>query len=258
VRLPHVLEHVRELKTKGVTLLFLRSPDQVIDGVVSIWNGRFVTSAQLYHSDWIGYPALRQLFTLATGDFAYGKPDSTEIEGLEHDLNIELKTLVPLLPGLPENMSELFDQDSLLEKVFSAQLEPARPNEVDLFRLTSPKLPRPARHVWNSFALMFTAKSKGKKSTPRQANWQSGNDQLRSDPRLNLMLKHRKKTDKNLLEMCFGFLSFWTRTEILVFGSALITFIGLLWLCEKIAPYVEHHLKTINAIHTKIKWSRHS
>lgn len=246
VRLSHVLEHVRERKTKGVTLLFLRSPEQDIDGVVSVWNARFVTSAQLYHSDLIGYPALRQLFTLATGEFAYGKPDNPEIDGLEHELNIELKSLIPLLPFLPEDLSELFDEKSLLDNVFAPKMDPAKPNELKPPAIDSSASGRLELGVWKFFRSLIASPKAEKRAAPAQMDWQPDKRDRRSDPRATLTLNHARSGKGGPFKILLNFLRFWTRTEFLIVATAVVTSVGLLWLCEKLAPYVDAHLKEVH------------
>jgi hypothetical protein len=196
VRLSQVLEHVRESKTKGVTLLFLRSTDQAIEGVVSIWNARFITSAQLYRASSSDYSAIKQLFALTEGDFAYGKPEAEEIEGLEHVLNIELKSIIPLLPFLPESVSALIEKDQLAEN------------------------------------LLVTTGQNNRLS------------------KINTEPDH--STGKGSLGTIVTILTFWTRTDILIVITALITSVCLLWLCEKIAPYVESQLKTTKPFHLNL------
>ncbi|PWT97517.1 MAG: hypothetical protein C5B53_07945 [Candidatus Melainabacteria bacterium] len=270
VRLSHVLDHVRERQAKGVTLLFLRSSDQAIEGVVSIWNAQFVTSAQVYRSDVSGYPALKQLFTLATGDFAYSRPENQEIEGIDHDLNIELKRLVPLIPFLPEDFGELFDEESLLDNVFTAKLDPAKPSEMKTPESEPSPNSESDQSVWKSFRALIAAnkpekkkpekKHAGKKhpekkkaaaAKPTKIDWQVDQPEYRGDARATLRLK-RQKSKGGAFALFFNILGFWTRTEFLVFASALITFVGLLWLCEKIGPYVGQKMKATST-HIKFK-----
>jgi hypothetical protein len=258
-----VLEHVRERKTKGVTLLFLRSTDQAIDGVVSVWNARFVTSAQLYRSDLIGYDALKQLFTLATGEFAYGKPENEEIEGLEHELNIELKSLIPILPFLPENLHELFDQDSLLDNVFAPKFDPVKPSQLKVPAMDSSGPGRMELGVWKFFRSLISSPKSEKKTPPPQMDWHLNQAERQADPRSTLRLNRKKWGKGGIFRTLINFLNFWTRSEFLVISTALITSIGLLWLCEKLAPYVEAHLKemhlkemrlkSMNPFHLKVK-----
>lgn len=253
VRLSHVLEHVRELKTKGVTLLFVRSPDQAIEGVVSIWNSRFITSARLYRSILSGYPALKQLFTLATGDFAYGKPENEEVNGIEHELNIELKSIIPVLPFLPENLTELFDQNSLLDNVFAPQVEPAKPSEMKPPTMSSPPAVQEDGRVWQFFRNLLGGGTKTDKKRPRtKIDRRAEARDRQSDPRATLRLKRQSK-HTGPLGLLLNFLRFWTRTEILVVATALITAVGLLWLCEKVAPHVETHFKALKPFHMKLK-----
>jgi hypothetical protein len=249
---------VCDRKTQGITLLFLRSPDQAIEGVVSIWNAQFVTSAQLYRSDLSGYPALKQLFTLATGDFAYSRPENEEVDGIEHDLNIELKRLVPLIPFLPDDFGELFDEESLLDNVFTAKLDPAKPSEMKTPDAEVSHDNNDDQSVWKSFRSLISAGKPEKKKTAaakaaKQAKTnrrpeQSGN---RVDARATARRKRDHSQRGGLLGLITNFLLFWTRTEFLVFASALVTFVGLLWLCEKLGPYVDHQMRTTS---TRVKF----
>jgi hypothetical protein len=99
----------------------------------------------LDENDETGYPALRQLLAVGTGNFAGLRPEPGEKIDLVPNLNFELHKVIPLMPALPESPVGLFDEKSLLDKVFSTgsfeKLEQMRPTEPARPRDMEPMLP---------------------------------------------------------------------------------------------------------------------
>jgi hypothetical protein len=122
-KISSILERIRQQSISGLSLLSLASPDRSIEGVVSIRDSRFITGALSPVDGISGYSALKKLLTLALGTYTVSQPESElelrELNRFDHDINIDVERIIPIVPFLPDNLSELFDQTSLLDKVFS-------------------------------------------------------------------------------------------------------------------------------------------
>lgn len=150
LHLKTVLQRVLENKPQGNLLIRISSPHAASNGRLLIRDGRFITAALLDDSDESGYTALRQLLAVSTGSFAGLRPSQDERIDLIPNLNIELHKVIPLMPALPESPVGLFDEKSLLDKVFSTgsfekleqmQPEPARHNVEPLLKPVQPQMP---------------------------------------------------------------------------------------------------------------------
>ena len=145
LHLKTVLQRVLENKPPGNLLIRISSPNPASTGRLLVRDGRFITAALLDENDESGYPALRQLLAVGTGNFAGLRPEPGEKIDLVPNLNFELHKVIPLMPALPESPVGLFDEKSLLDKVFSTgsfeKLEQMRPTEPARPRDMEPMLP---------------------------------------------------------------------------------------------------------------------
>jgi hypothetical protein len=119
LHLKTVLQRVLENKPQGNLLIRISSPYASSNGRLLIRDGRYITAALLDDSDESGYAALRSLLAVTMGNFSGLRPSQDEKIDLIPNLNIELHKVIPLMPTLPESPIGLFDEKSLLDKVFS-------------------------------------------------------------------------------------------------------------------------------------------
>jgi hypothetical protein len=130
-RISNILKKIRQRSSSGLCLLSLSSPDQQTDGIVSIRDCRFITGAILTAEGVTGYAALKKLLSLALGSYSLSQLDVNQLAEFDQDINLDLDRVIAVVPSLPENLSELFDQASLLDKVFSRaqpkEEQPIRP-----------------------------------------------------------------------------------------------------------------------------------
>jgi hypothetical protein len=70
-----------------------------------------------------GYAALKALLMVDLGSFALVVSKPTDKLSVDRSINIEIKALLEKMDNLPDEPSALFDQESLLNKVFSARAE---------------------------------------------------------------------------------------------------------------------------------------
>jgi hypothetical protein len=118
-RIANILTTVRQQSSSGFILLSLSSQDLQADGIISIRDSRFITGAISNTDGLTGYPALKRLLSLAVGTYTLSQLDANQLADFDQDINIDLDRIIAVVPSLPENLSELFDQASLLDKVFS-------------------------------------------------------------------------------------------------------------------------------------------
>ncbi len=118
-RIANILTTVRQQSSSGLILLGLSSLDLQTDGIISIRDSRFITGAISNTDGLTGYSALKRLLSLAVGTYTLSQLDANQLADFDQDINIDLDRVIAVVPSLPENLSELFDQASLLDKVFS-------------------------------------------------------------------------------------------------------------------------------------------
>lgn len=118
-RISNILKAIRQQPSSGLSLLSLSSPDHLTDGIISIRDSRFITGAISNTDGVTGYSALKGLLSLALGTYSLSQLEPDQLANFDQDINIDLDRVIAVVPSLPENLSELFDQESLLDKVFS-------------------------------------------------------------------------------------------------------------------------------------------
>jgi serine/threonine protein kinase len=89
------------------------------------WTGEFVISdshvvaAQIDQPPASGYEALRTICQIGSCEYTLNELEEAEPEPVGKSLHIKLSKLIERLPYLPENQGDLFDQETLLDKVFA-------------------------------------------------------------------------------------------------------------------------------------------
>lgn len=123
-----LLERIVQAKSPGVHFLRVSSQDNKVSGRIFIVNSSHITGAVLPSQGTTGYTALKALLTDKYGTFAYVAADVQEKFDVDNSLNINIQTLLKSLDELPENATSLFDEKSLLDKIFSPKASDTLPS----------------------------------------------------------------------------------------------------------------------------------
>jgi hypothetical protein len=166
-----IFKRIVLLQSAGQALLRVSSPDNESQGLIYLHDCTYVTGASIKGSSEVGYDALRKLVRVQEGSFALIAVQPGDSYQSDLSLNIELRKLAEGLDHLPESPSELFDQNSLLDKVFNPGVAPPGPQHAK-------DLPNPAQ-VRSIFGRVLLAPEDGVKPN---VNWSAVQPFLGSDP----------------------------------------------------------------------------
>src|SRR5438128_758694 len=89
-----------------------------VNGRLSVAEGKFIVSAATSDGSSSGYAAVRQLLAAGEGSFAFLDTGGQRPQDPGETLYIAIAKLLELMPGLPVDPAELFDEKSLLDRVF--------------------------------------------------------------------------------------------------------------------------------------------
>lgn len=129
-------------------ILRISSPSAKVSGRLAIEDGAYIVGAMAtsdVNTDGVesGYGALRRLLAARDGNFAYLDVAGTHPRELDDTLHISIEKVCELLPDLPDDPSTLFDEKSLLDKIFGAAV--AQAASVKPASAQPPSLPQPRR-----------------------------------------------------------------------------------------------------------------
>lgn len=110
----------------GLYVLRIASKETDTAGRLAIADGQFIVGACTDHGD-NGYPAVRDILAIAEGSFVLLDSGSEHPSDLKDVLHLSLPRLIEHLPHLPEDPGQLFDQGSLLDKLFGGKDAPVAP-----------------------------------------------------------------------------------------------------------------------------------
>ncbi|MGH9553775.1 MAG: hypothetical protein ACRD3W_30625, partial [Terriglobales bacterium] len=116
-------EHICETPVPGMCVLRINSEQEDYSGKILISNGDHIVGALTVTGRYQGYEAIRRLLTVASGNFAYLRVGKTDRVDVVANLNIPVRKVAHSAPNLPADVSALFDEKSLLDKVFSSGVE---------------------------------------------------------------------------------------------------------------------------------------
>jgi len=169
-----VLKQIFLLQSPGSTVLRVTGGDGIQTGHIYIHDCTFITGARLKGSDDVGYDALRTIVTKITqGSFALLSLQAGDPFESDLSMNIEVRKVAEEYDRLPENPAVLFDQSSLLDKVFSGDAMPQTPQPAKV--LPSP----PAEELQSIFGRVLLAPEEANKP---DVNWSAVQPFLGSDP----------------------------------------------------------------------------
>lgn len=122
MQLSKVLTRVMEGQPEPLSALLLTDEQNGRHGTICISQSRYISGAELKDGDYqrisTGYEALKTIAGLVSANFQYITAPPEFFENTELTLNIEIDKILLCLPNLPEDLSELQDSDSLLDRVF--------------------------------------------------------------------------------------------------------------------------------------------
>ncbi len=116
-----LLQTVEAQSSKPFAILRLTCPAQNLSGRVALSKGRFIIGAQLTQTQVDGYAALSKLLSIKEGSYVFLETDSKEDAALGKPLHIRVSTLIECWPEIPQQSTDLFDEESLLDELFATQ-----------------------------------------------------------------------------------------------------------------------------------------
>lgn len=132
-----VLKAVMGVDNQPFGILRITSLSGHLSGRLAIARGSYIVGAVAaddLHPEGVasGYDAVRKLLLSSDGNFAFLDSAGKHPSDMDDSLYISIDRIVGLMPDLPEDASRLFDEKSLLDKVFgpdgsqiqSFQIEP--------------------------------------------------------------------------------------------------------------------------------------
>jgi hypothetical protein len=123
-----VLKQIFLLQSPGPGVLRVTSTDGTVNGHIHIHDCTFITGASLKVSGIVGYDALRTIIAnFSQGSFALLSVQKGDSFESDQSMNIEVRKLAEDIDHLPESPVGLFDQTSLLDKVFNPSAAPQTP-----------------------------------------------------------------------------------------------------------------------------------
>lgn len=122
-----VLRAVSGVENQRFGVLRINAPNNV-NGRIAIADGAFIVGAVMADGTAQGYEALRPLLSAASGNFAYLDTEGKLPPEFDESLYLSLEKVMSTLPGLPAQFKDLFDEKSLLDKLFGGEGDGLMPN----------------------------------------------------------------------------------------------------------------------------------
>jgi hypothetical protein len=101
-----VLNDVLALRTGELGFLRITSSAEKISGRLVLHQRRQIIGAQSPDTNESGYQAVRRLLSVQQGDFAYIDAEGVVLKPEEQNVSLDLRTVLELLPDLPEQLPE--------------------------------------------------------------------------------------------------------------------------------------------------------
>lgn len=118
VGMKEVLQAVLRQAPKASGILRVSCPRDNLNGRLALVGGQYIVGGQISESDECGYQAVRKLLSVREGNFAFLETSKQHPLEMDQSLHISLSSLQKLLPELPADAADLFDERSLLDEVF--------------------------------------------------------------------------------------------------------------------------------------------
>lgn len=115
-----ILRAISSLKEIRYGILRISVPEENIQGRIVFADEGHIVDASISGptESRSAYESFRQLLSLSSGSYVFLDSGMTRPAEFTESLYIPVEKVIALLPALPENPSELFDEKSLLDKVF--------------------------------------------------------------------------------------------------------------------------------------------
>jgi hypothetical protein len=168
-----VLKQIFLLQSPGASVLRVTGNDGILTGHIYIHDCTFITGAKVKGSEEVGYDALRTIvMKIRQGSFALLSLQAGDPFESDLSMNIEVRKLAEEFERLPESPTGMFDQSSLLDKVFSPGALPETPQPAK-------PVPSPASEMQSIFGRVLLAPEEVARP---DVNWSAVQPFLGSDP----------------------------------------------------------------------------
>jgi len=117
--LKDALTRIQEIAIPGISILRVSAPELDHSGRLLIKDSRLVVAALTRDGLYEGYDGVRQILATTIGHYAFLEVGPQDKVDLVPNLNIPVDSLLKALPNLPTEAGALFDEKSLLDKVFT-------------------------------------------------------------------------------------------------------------------------------------------
>jgi hypothetical protein len=152
------------MQLQGNQILHIESVENSVNGQIFIYDSAFLTGAVIAGMEAVGYAALRKLVNVNSGAFSLSQLEVGEPTNSDYSMNISLRKITENIENLPESPSSLFDQNSLLDKIFNPH------SESGLLGSTGVVVPAPPVKADSIFGRVLFATEESDKP---QVNWSS-------------------------------------------------------------------------------------
>lgn len=160
--MPDVLKTVTGVENMRFGILRISAHAGDLTGKLVIENGKYIVGASISGTQEKGYGAARKLLLVQSGNFALLDAGVNAPKDKDNSLFMSITEVIAKLPSLPVEASPLFDERSLLDRVFGpdqdsgnlAELAPEStpiPQESDLSRASEAPI-----QAWNLVQPLFS------------------------------------------------------------------------------------------------------
>jgi hypothetical protein len=136
-----VLKAVMGVDNQPFGILRISSSSSHLSGRLAIADGAYIVGATVTavvnpEDVQTGYSAVRQLLSAKDGNFAFLDTAGNPPADMDGTLFLSIDRLVESMPQLPEDCSALFDEESLLDKIFGPDDKPQGTGTLEITRKT--------------------------------------------------------------------------------------------------------------------------
>jgi hypothetical protein len=118
--MPELLRALQSIPELPFGVLRITAADGSTGGRLLVADSSLIVGAALTDGGLTGYDAAKCLLAIRSGNIAYLNGGPARPPGFDGELCLSIQRVLASWPDLPENAAELFDQNSLLDRVFGA------------------------------------------------------------------------------------------------------------------------------------------
>jgi hypothetical protein len=104
-----VLQTIIDLKDVPKAILRITSEESDLQGRIAFAQGGYILGGKVNNTDETGYPAVRKLLAIRTGNYAILDPGRQYMSDINQTLWINAARIIDLLPQLPESPEVLLE-----------------------------------------------------------------------------------------------------------------------------------------------------